>query len=122
MRFIKLLLPLGIIAVTGCANPASITEEKLSTWTNDELCRGLGTYKGDGSAVLKIHAELEYRGSRINNERCYALENAVRSQASDFSITPTARPSVQERVFDKEKGKYILQQSGPRAGLDIRMP
>lgn len=122
MRFIKLLLPLGIIAVTGCANPTSITEEKLSTWTNDELCRGLGTYKDDGSLVLKIHAELENRGSRISHERCYALENAVRSEASDFSITPTARPSVQERVFDIEKRKYILQQSGPRAGLDIRMP
>ncbi|WP_241617979.1 hypothetical protein [Rosenbergiella epipactidis] len=122
MEFIKLLLPLGIIAVTACAEPSTIAEEKLSTWTDDELCRGLGTYHSDGSSVLKIHAELDRRGSRIKNERCHALEQAIRSDVSDFSITPTARYPVQEWVFDREKGRYILQQSGPRAGLNIRVP
>lgn len=122
MKVIKLFFPLGIVAVTSCVTPPPINEKKLLTWTNDELCRGLGTYKDDGPSILKIYSELNHRGSRIDNERCYALENAVRSEASEFSITPTVTPPQQEHVFNKEKGRYILQQSGPRAGLDIRTP
>ena len=122
MAFIKLLLPLGIIAMTGCAFPSSIDEQKLSTWTNDELCRGLGRYNDEGSTVLKIYAELRRRGPIIDNQRCYTLEKAALHGSSDISITPTATPSRQERVFSKEKGKYILQQSGPSAGVDIHLP
>lgn len=122
MTFTRLTLPLIIVMAAGCSTPKIWDEQQLSLLSNDELCRSLGKYNDSGTAVLKIHAEIMRRESSINNERCYALENSAHSMSSGISVEPTASPSQQERVFSKDKGKTILQQSGPRAGLDIRIP
>lgn len=75
-----------IAGLTGCQGSPSLTANKLSELSNEDLCRALGTYNNDGASVLKIYDELKKRPDKIDPERCYTLEKIKEEQDVEFKV------------------------------------
>ena len=73
-----------ITGLTGCQGSPSLTANKLSELSNEELCHALGTYNHDGELVLKIYDELKKRPDKIDPERFYILEKLKTEQRVEF--------------------------------------
>lgn len=69
-----------VTGLTGCQLSPSLTADKLSKLSNEDLCRALGTYNNNGGLVLKIYDELKVRPEKIDIERCYILEKLNENQ------------------------------------------
>ena len=84
MKFIIIVVG-SLFGITGCqVSTTPPLSETLSTLSNEDLCRALGTYNHNGALVLKIYDELKKRPGKIDTERCYILEKKDRE--------PNARP------------------------------
>lgn len=72
----RIIMAIFISGLTGCQGTpsTSLTANKLSTLSNEDLCRALGTYNNDGELILKIYDTLKKRPEKISPERCYILE------------------------------------------------
>jgi hypothetical protein len=81
----KSIIIVALIAgLTGCQGSPSLTANKLSELSNEDLCHALGTYNHDGELVLKISDELKKRPEKIDPERCYILEKLKTKQRIEF--------------------------------------
>lgn len=85
-RIIMLALIAGL---TGCQGAPSLTANKLSGLSNEDLCRALSTYNNDGESVLKIYDELKKRPEQIDPEKCYILERINKEQQAEFKENDT---------------------------------
>jgi len=96
-----------IIILSGCQSDISMfSEENLSTLSNEELCRALGTYNNDGCLVLKIYNELNRRPQKIDTERCYVIEKISYAQqrlkknppVMPYGKEPLSNPDMQNKL------------------------
>ncbi|QZN97770.1 hypothetical protein [Symbiopectobacterium purcellii] len=60
------------LVLSGCA-ATSLSSQQISAYSNDDLCKTLGTYNSNGHTVLRITEEINKRGVGIDQERCYVL-------------------------------------------------
>jgi len=85
----RIIIVTLITGLTGCQGSPSLTANKLSELSNEELCHALGTYNHDGELVLKIYDELKKRPDKIDPERCYILEKLKTEQRVEFKEKKT---------------------------------
>lgn len=75
-----------ITGLTGCQGSPSLTADKLSELSNEDLCRALGTYNHNGGLVLSIYDELQKRPGKIDAERCLDLEKSNKIAKVTYSV------------------------------------
>ncbi|PHM28241.1 hypothetical protein [Xenorhabdus budapestensis] len=114
----KTLFLYAFILVVGCSSKNNIKD--LTKLSNDELCIYMGENNKDGPLSLKIIDEIKSR-ENISSERCYMLEHkAIEGNVDGVSIEPYATPEIMESVYDKNKGRYIIKNTGPTVGAKIK--
>lgn len=95
--------------LSGCSLFQQVNSDYAQHLDDDALCRAMGTHFSDAKAFMVLYTERSNRGDRIDNERCFTLEQHGKADATQMAQSPISKQCDPYCSMPSDQNKTIRQ-------------